>query len=117
MLKTEYQLRLLHRCRWLLVVLCICCCCTAKHGTAIAFTNAAIVSTRGGANTAAPTNPSSSYATKPTDNIDEIRYATISTQHAAVTSEASLESKSDNDSSSDNVISTHQQEDPSKVRM
>jgi hypothetical protein len=114
-MKKEHQLRLLHRCRWLLVVLCFFCCCTAKHGTAIAFTNAAITSTRGGANTATPVTTSASYVAKPTDSIDEIRYAALSTQHAAVTSEAAPKSKNDNDSSSDD-IATHQQEDPSKVR-
>ena len=110
MLNKEQQLRLLHNCRWLLVVLCLCCCCTAKHGTAIAFTNAAIAATRGGANTATPTVPAS-YS----ENIEEIRYATLSTKHAAVTSEAPTKSKMDNDSSSDNV-SSNQQDDPSKVR-
>ena len=104
----EQQLRLLHHCRWLLVVLCLCCCCTAKHGTAIAFTNAAIASTRGGANTVIPAAPAT-YA-------NEIRYATVSTQHAAATSEAPSKSKS-SDSSSDNTpSSSSHQDDPSKVR-
>lgn len=116
----EQQLRLLQHCRWLLVVLCFCCCCTAKHGTAIAFTNAAIAATRGGANTAAsPTAPASYADTKHTTNhppIDEIRYATISTQQAAATSEAPPASKMNSDSSSDNV-SSFNLEDPSQVRL
>lgn len=110
-MKKELPLRLLQPWRWLLVVLCFCYCCTAKHGTAIAFTNAAITSTRGGAHTLTPNAPTP-YVT---DNIDEIRYTTLSTQHAAATSAAQQKSKSGNDSSSDNV-STQQQEDPSKVR-
>jgi hypothetical protein len=117
MMNKEQQLRLLQHCRWLLVVLCFCCCCTAKHGTAIAFTNAAIAATRGGANTASPTAPTSYADTKHTDHpIDEIRYATISTQQAAATSEAPPASKMNSDSSADN-ISSFNLEDPSQVRL
>ena len=125
MMNKEQQLRLLQHFRWLLVVLCFCCGCTAKHGTAIAFTNAAIAATRGGAaNTGTPTTPTAYTSTttqrNPTDHhhhhstSEEIRYSNIVSQHAAVTSEAPSSTSQMN---GDHVSSSHNHVDgPSQVR-
>jgi hypothetical protein len=102
------------RCRWLFVVLFLCFC-TPKHGKAIAFTNAAISSTRGGATVTTPTTASSYVGTNTINNCDEndkIRFTKITTQQSAATSEAA--SSTITNDSSDNTLSV--QGDPSKVK-